>query len=183
MPWASATIHWNSGATFFFIFGAALVPFALKTLQEALLSAGCWEVAELVMAAEWLCYRNHAITYGGAAGFILIVGLANLFVAEQQRSQGRLRQAQEENAALAQVAERERIARDLHDVLGHTLSVIVLKAELAGRLLGRDDDMGACGSLRSARWNGRRGRHWRRCARRSADIARRGCGRRWIRRG
>jgi two-component system sensor histidine kinase DesK len=32
------------------------------------------------------------------------------------------------------VAERERIARDLHDVLGHTLSVIVLKSELATRL-------------------------------------------------
>jgi two-component system sensor histidine kinase DesK len=36
------------------------------------------------------------------------------------------------------VAERERIARDLHDVLGHTLSVIVLKAELAGRLVAID---------------------------------------------
>jgi len=36
------------------------------------------------------------------------------------------------------VAERERIARDLHDVLGHTLSVIVLKAELAGRLIPID---------------------------------------------
>jgi two-component system, NarL family, sensor histidine kinase DesK len=36
------------------------------------------------------------------------------------------------------VAERERIARDLHDVLGHTLSVIILKSELAGKLIDRD---------------------------------------------
>ena len=32
-------------------------------------------------------------------------------------------------------AERERFARDLHDLLGHSLSVIAIKAELAGRLL------------------------------------------------
>jgi two-component system sensor histidine kinase DesK len=41
------------------------------------------------------------------------------------------------------VAERERIARDLHDVLGHTLSLIVLKAELASRLAGRDPERAA----------------------------------------
>ena len=34
-------------------------------------------------------------------------------------------------------AERERFARDLHDLLGHSLSVIAIKAELAGRLLQR----------------------------------------------
>ena len=34
--------------------------------------------------------------------------------------------------------ERERIARDLHDILGHTLSVIILKSELASRLLEHD---------------------------------------------
>jgi two-component system, NarL family, sensor histidine kinase DesK len=46
----------------------------------------------------------------------------------------RLRRSQEEVARIAKIAERERIARDLHDLLGHTLSVIVLKSELASRL-------------------------------------------------
>lgn len=46
----------------------------------------------------------------------------------------RLRRAQEEVARLAASEERLRIARDLHDLLGHSLSLIVLKSELAGRL-------------------------------------------------
>jgi len=39
---------------------------------------------------------------------------------------------------LAGMAERERIGRDLHDLLGHTLSVVALKSELAGKLIQRD---------------------------------------------
>jgi two-component system sensor histidine kinase DesK len=39
---------------------------------------------------------------------------------------------------MATVAERERIARDLHDLLGHTLSVIVIKSELAAKLADTD---------------------------------------------
>ena len=66
---------------------------------------------------------------------LVIIGGSNIFFAQQKRSDFKLRLANEEIEALAAVAERERIARDLHDVLGHTLSLIVLKAELAGRLL------------------------------------------------
>ncbi|NUW45454.1 sensor histidine kinase [Nonomuraea rhodomycinica] len=46
----------------------------------------------------------------------------------------RLREAQGEVARLAAGEERLRIARDLHDLLGHSLSLIAMKAELAGRL-------------------------------------------------
>jgi DNA-binding NarL/FixJ family response regulator len=52
--------------------------------------------------------------------------------AVKNRVNRRLRKANEEIEHLAKLAERERIARDLHDVLGHTLSVITLKSELAG---------------------------------------------------
>ena len=46
--------------------------------------------------------------------------------------------AREENARLAVADERNRFARDLHDILGHSLTVITVKAELANRLLDVD---------------------------------------------
>ena len=48
-----------------------------------------------------------------------------------------LKRSRDEVQRLAQVAERERIARDLHDLLGHSLSLIALKSELAGKLIER----------------------------------------------
>nr|WP_314863824.1 sensor histidine kinase [uncultured Undibacterium sp.] len=56
------------------------------------------------------------------------------------RANEKLFRKQEEIEHLAALAERERIARDLHDLLGHTLSVITLKAELARKLFDRDKD-------------------------------------------
>lgn len=46
-----------------------------------------------------------------------------------------LRAARQEVARLAANDERLRLARDLHDLLGHSLSLITLKSELAGRML------------------------------------------------
>nr|WP_231134120.1 sensor histidine kinase [Motilibacter deserti] len=46
-----------------------------------------------------------------------------------------LLRAYEEIARLAVSEERSRMARDLHDILGHSLTVVTVKAELAGRLL------------------------------------------------
>lgn len=63
--------------------------------------------------------------------------------AEVHRRNEALRRSDEEIERLAKVAERERIGRDLHDLLGHTLSLIALKAELAGKLLRREPDRAA----------------------------------------
>ena len=67
-----------------------------------------------------------------------LIGAVNLHFAQVARSDDKLRLAHEEIERLATVAERERIARDLHDVLGHTLTLIVLKTELASKLADRD---------------------------------------------
>lgn len=66
----------------------------------------------------------------------VVAGAVAISVAQKQSVYLQLLQAQAEVKRLAAVEERERIARDLHDVLGHTLSVIILKAELAAKLAG-----------------------------------------------
>lgn len=133
---------WNQGASTFFVYAACFLPFCIPSVRKvlALFALEC-----LIIVAEG--YYFHAVrgflhiswpnTFI-AIFLVLVIGGGNIFFAEQKRSDCKLRAALDENVALAAVAERERIARDLHDVLGHTLSVIVLKAELASRLIGRD---------------------------------------------
>jgi two-component system sensor histidine kinase DesK len=59
------------------------------------------------------------------------------------RSNRELRSARQELAELAVAEERSRIARDLHDTLGHNLSLIALKSELARRVLPDDPERAA----------------------------------------
>jgi two-component system sensor histidine kinase DesK len=71
---------------------------------------------------------------------IILVALGNHHWAVAHCAEEKLRLAHGEMEHLAKVAERERIARDMHDVLGHTLSLITLKAELARKLVDRDPE-------------------------------------------
>lgn len=80
---------------------------------------------------------------GAVAGFVtsaLGIGLIMLLMRDLRVRNEELSHARAELARLAVAEERERFARDLHDLLGHTLSVIALKAELAGRLLPTDSE-------------------------------------------
>lgn len=71
---------------------------------------------------------------------VSVIGLTVYAMAALRRTNVKLQAAQEELSSLAVAEERDRIARDLHDVLGHSLSLIAIKSELAGRLLGTDPD-------------------------------------------
>ncbi len=72
--------------------------------------------------------------------YCVIFGLSNFAFAQQARTNFLLARANSEIERLSQEAERERIARDLHDLLGHTLTVITVKLDLARRLLSYDSD-------------------------------------------
>ncbi|QFR97995.1 sensor histidine kinase [Streptomyces tsukubensis] len=77
----------------------------------------------------------------GLIGSALLAGFAMTGVRRLVRTTVELRQARATVAQLAANEERLRLARDLHDLLGHSLSLITLKSELAGRMLpARVDD-------------------------------------------
>jgi two-component system sensor histidine kinase DesK len=86
-----------------------------------------------IVTQSWLFHLS-SWTWSMGLGFTLLVGMNRLRMEQKHRADAKLRMAHEEIEQLAKTAERERIARDMHDVLGHSLSLIVLKSELAGRL-------------------------------------------------
>ena len=92
----------------------------------------------LAVAAFSLIVGAPVAFWASAIFFSLMTGMGCLFSAELVEKNRALEQSRHEMARLAAAAERERIARDLHDLLGHTLSVIAIKAELARRLFDRD---------------------------------------------
>jgi two-component system sensor histidine kinase DesK len=71
---------------------------------------------------------------------VSIIGMTVYAMAALRRTNLKLYEARRELAAMAVAEERDRIARDLHDVLGHSLSLIAIKSELAGRLLPDDPE-------------------------------------------
>jgi len=77
-----------------------------------------------------------------AATVLTVVSIGVLMAAfgRVARANRELKATREELARLAVAEERLRIARDLHDLLGHSLSVIALKSELARRLVEREPD-------------------------------------------
>ena len=130
----------NAGGSSFFIYSAAFIPFVVASFPiiVAIIIAQA-----LGLVVEGLLLHINPVALTLTAFMMAVVGASNFFIARQKRADIKLRMAHEEIEQLAAVAERERIARDLHDVLGHTLSVIVLKSELAGRLIDRDPQRAA----------------------------------------
>lgn len=126
----------NPGSGTLFVYAAAIVAKVSRPRTAWALLGGI----EAVIALETVLAGLSPYTWVPSVIFTLLIGAVCIRGAEVRRANARLRMAQEEVERLAKTAERERIARDLHDVLGHTLSLITLKSELAGKLVERDPE-------------------------------------------
>lgn len=111
-----------------------------RTPVPVVIAAGACVVAGLVTAIV-----EH-FPSGSLLSVLVIAPLAALFAysaARRIETMDMLRRTRAELARAAVAEERLRIARDLHDLLGHSLSLITLKAELSGRIIRSDPDRAA----------------------------------------
>lgn len=133
----AAWAPWNPGAASFFIFACAMCArlVAPRRAIGAMLGVlACGVAVSFVAGPMRTVFLMPLLLVG------LPVGLSTLMDERMRRSRAQLLRKQEEVEHMARIAERERISRDLHDLLGHSLSLIALKAELAGKLARRDPD-------------------------------------------
>lgn len=124
----------NANGLVFFIYAAALCG-SLDTVKN-----GVWALLLIIVAcfSSALLANVNLMVLSYILFFVIVLGLANLYFGEMGRKNRALKLSQDEIRKLAASAERERIARDLHDLLGHTLTLVTVKAELAAKLAERD---------------------------------------------
>ncbi|MGZ0148082.1 sensor histidine kinase [Kribbella sp. WER1] len=108
------------------------------------LPAGVALVLTLLAGAEISMRIVPGWSDDGSYGFAIFLGALAVFGMRRaiQRSI-ELDAARRDMAELAVQEERNRFARDLHDILGHSLTVITVKAELAGKLIAANPDRAA----------------------------------------
>ncbi|MBV8158933.1 MAG: sensor histidine kinase [Dyella sp.] len=130
MPW------YPSGLTYF-MYGCVMLCSRRMSLRAYMAIIAALNAVILVEA--WLLhYPWQAIVWMPLCSFI--IGLAVNAERMSEEKEVELRLSHEEVRRLAATAERERIGRDLHDLLGHTLSLITLKLELSRKLFDRDSE-------------------------------------------
>ncbi|MFC5925845.1 sensor histidine kinase [Micromonospora vulcania] len=120
------------------VFVAASAVFLLPAVQALVIVALC---ALTPLVAAWLVPAwtgESTVTFA-----VLLASFAMFGVSRLAQRNSELQAAQQEIGRLAVAEERARAARDLHDILGHSLTVVAIKAELAGRLIEVDRDRAA----------------------------------------
>ncbi|KAF1013542.1 MAG: Sensor histidine kinase DesK [Stenotrophomonas maltophilia] len=134
---ALVLLPWYPAGLTYFVFGCVMLRVSGRDdWRRYLLKLTGLNV--LFCTTALLCdYPWQSLVWIPALSFI--VGMVMNVESINQQKDAALQLSQDEVRRLATSAERERIGRDLHDLLGHKLSLITLKLELARKLYDRDD--------------------------------------------
>jgi two-component system sensor histidine kinase DesK len=128
------SMPWNPAGWTYAVFACAMVPYQGSWLASATKMA----VIQALLVLEGIFLHWPWYAFLILVGVCTSTGVGALAGRINWDKNLKLRLSHEQIRQLAATAERERIGRDLHDLLGHTLSLITRKLELSRRLLDRD---------------------------------------------
>jgi len=129
-------LPWYPSGLSYFVFGCVMLqPRRSRSILRYLGTIAVLNVV-LIGYARYIGYPWQALVWMPTV--TAIIGVIVMVERINRERDAALKLSHDEVRRLAALAERERIGRDLHDLLGHTLSMVALKSDLAGRLLERD---------------------------------------------
>lgn len=134
---ALALMHWYPSGLTYFVFGCVMLRGCIMSFRLYLVALSALNLVCMIEAWS-LHYSWQAVISIPLLTFI--IGLVTAAERLSDEKDAELKLSHEEVRRLAATAERERIGRDLHDLLGHTLSLITLKLELSRKLFDRDSE-------------------------------------------
>jgi two-component system sensor histidine kinase DesK len=130
-----ALVPWYPSGLTYFVYGCVMLRVCRMRFHAYLASLALLNAA-LLLETWLLQYPWQAIFTIPLTSFI--IGIVINAERSSEEKDAQLQLSHDEVRRLAATAERERIGRDLHDLLGHTLSLITLKLELSRKLFDRD---------------------------------------------
>jgi signal transduction histidine kinase len=137
IPGVLVAVYDAPGANFLALLAVAWVAASGESLAaEATAAVAASIIIPLVYAAGDWDEDGEAFVYFATGG--LIVWCIGRILRRERRLVAALTEAQDRLAVAASAAERQRIARDVHDVVGHSLTVMLLNVSGARRVLTRD---------------------------------------------
>lgn len=135
----AATVWFNIAATVFMVYAAGFVAQAASRRTAHRWFIGLTVLLLLLLAsASPIPMPFRLAAFAAPIVLVWLIGSSVMTDVDNLREAARLRVDNVRIERLATLGERERIARDLHDLLGHTLTGIVVRAQLIRKLAPSD---------------------------------------------
>ena len=133
-----ATVWFNTAATVFMVYAAGFVAGAASRRTAHRWFIGLTVLLLLLASASPIPMPFRLAAFAAPIVLVWLIGNSVMTDVDNLRESARLRVDNVRIERLATLGERERIARDLHDLLGHTLTGIVVRAQLIRKVAASD---------------------------------------------
>ncbi|GAB3479956.1 sensor histidine kinase [Amycolatopsis cihanbeyliensis] len=136
----AGAVPFNSGTSVVFVYAGAFAALYESRPNTWRWLGGLTVLSGLLFAVSTVPMAGRLPGSIPSVVFLWVIGLIQIDNGAKEREATALRVDKARSEHLATLAERERIARDLHDLIGHSLTAVIVRAQLVGQLAAADPE-------------------------------------------